>query len=350
MQRAKGGRLAGAEIGVAVIGTGRAGMIHAGNFKGRISGARLTALVDTNEGALRDAARELAVERTYTDVGAALQDSHVNAVVVVTPTNLHRDIVVAAAAAGRHVFCEKPMAMNAGESRQMIEACERAGVVLQIGFMRRFDRSFRAAKAAIDNGEIGEVVQVKSLTHGPSVPQRWMYDIRASNGPLAEVSSHDIDTLRWLTGSEFLEVHSLAANFRCPEARTEYPDFYDTILLSARFENGNQGLIDGAVSVGYGYDARTEVLGTKGNLLIGSLEADSVRICGADGRLVQAATRSWRDLFAEAYLAEDEEFVSAIVDERDPAVTGKDGLEAVRVVNAGNLSILGRRPVRLDEV
>ena len=124
----------------------------------------------------------------------------VDAVVVVTPTSLHREVVLAAAKAGKHVLCEKPMAMDVRECDDMIDACARASVKLQIGFMRRYDESFRAAKERVDAGEIGEVVLVKSLTHGPSVPQEWMYDIAKSNGPLAEVNSHDIDAARWFTG------------------------------------------------------------------------------------------------------------------------------------------------------
>ncbi len=121
----------------------------------------------------------------------------------------------------------------------------------------------------MEAGEIGEVVLVKSLTHGPSVPQEWMYDIRKSNGPLAEVNSHDIDAARWFVGSEIDEVYAIGGNFRCPQAVQKYPDFYDNVAMVCRFENGKQGFIDGAVSVGYGYDARMEIVGTSGVMFVG---------------------------------------------------------------------------------
>jgi myo-inositol 2-dehydrogenase/D-chiro-inositol 1-dehydrogenase/scyllo-inositol 2-dehydrogenase (NAD+) len=254
----------------------------------------------------------------------------------------------AAAQAGKHILCEKPMAMNAAECDRMLAAVERAGVKLQIGFMRRFDAGFVAAKERVDAGEIGRVVQVKSLTHGPTTPKPWMYDIRKSNGPLSEVNSHDIDTVRWFSGSEFEEVYAIAGNYRSPEARQQYPDFYDNVILSARLENGMQGAITGAQGVQYGYDARCEILGEKGLITVGSLAATSVAthtVAGSTTPIVH----SWMDLFLDAYRAEDEDFVRCILDDRRPRAGGRDGKAAVMVVNAGNRSIVERRPVRLSE-
>jgi predicted dehydrogenase len=340
-------------LGIAVIGSGRAGMIHARNFAGSIEGARLVAMVDPVAEARNAALAELGIEKGYADYREALGDKDVQAIIVVTPTVLHRGIVVDAAAAGKHVLCEKPMAMNAAECADMIAACDRAGVKLQIGFMRRYARDFVAAKAALDSGRIGEPVLIKSLTRGPSVPQPWMYDIAKSNGPLAEVNSHDIDALRWFAGDDFSEIYAIAGNYRCPEARAQYPDFYDTVAMTLRFAKGAQGMIDGAVSVGYGYDARLEVLGTKGVLFVGSLEESSLVVCGtvaAGGgapELVTPAVRSWRTLFLDAYRAEDQAFVDAIIRDGECAPSGRDGLKAVEAVVAGNRSIASGLPIKL---
>lgn len=333
-------------IGVAVIGAGRAGMIHARNFSRKFADAHLVCVVDPVEAACRSALGELGIEGFYLDYRKALEDERIEAVVVVTPTMLHRDIVVQAAAAGKHILCEKPMAMNVAECREMIDAADAARVKLQIGFMRRFDRSFVAAREAVDSGAIGEVVLVKSLTHGPSVPQPWMYDIRKSNGPLAEVSSHDIDTLRWFTGSEFSEVYAVAGNYRCPQVRDEFPDFYDNVVMNARFENGMQGVVEGALSVSYGYDARLEVLGTTGVLFVGTVREDAVTVVNGKQGVAGVAVKSWRTLFLDAYEAEDHAFIQAIIEDRVPRVTGHDGMMAVAVVNAGNESITEKRPVR----
>jgi predicted dehydrogenase len=325
-------------IGVCVIGSGRAGRIHARNFARGVPGARLAALVDPQPEALASAGRELGVERLYADHRRALEDRDVQAVVVVTPTKFHRDIVVAAAGAGRHVLCEKPMGMTVEECQDMNRAAAAARVVLQIGFMRRFDAGFQAAREAIDRGDIGPVVQVKSLTHGPSVPQPWMYDLKASNGPLAEVNSHDIDTLRWYTGSDFQEVYAIGGNF------------YDNVSLLARFRNGMQGFIGGAVSVAYGYDSRVEVLGTRGILLVGRQEQHATVTCTPQGGMVRPFVKSWRNLFLEAYAEEDREFVRAVSEGRPPRVSGVDGMMAVQVVEAGNRSIREGRPVTLPQL
>ena len=297
----------------------------------------------------REACQELDVKWSYGDYRNALDNSSIDAVIVATPTKLHRDIVVSAAQAGKHILCEKPMAMNPAQCAEMIRAAEGNHVKLQIGFMRRFDKGFQRAREAIRRGDIGEVVLVKSLTHGPSTPKRWQYDIDGSNGPLAEVNSHDIDTLRWFTESEFAQVYAIAGNYRCPEARAEFSDFYDNVSLLASFANGMQGFIDGAVSVKYGYDARLEVLGTEGVLFVGQLADGSVAICGKRGEVVQHAVGSWRNLFAAAYAAEDEAFVGSIRYDNQPAVTGHDGMMAVEVVEAGNQSIREGRSIRLSD-
>ena len=331
-------------INVCVIGSGRAGMIHARNFASRISGAKLVALCDPVSEALESAAKELGVEKTYTDYRQVLEDRSIHAVVVVTPTVFHRDIVCAAAEAGKHVLCEKPMAMNETECLEMNAAADKHGIKLQIGFMRRFDESFRYAKQQIESGAIGDVVLVKSVTHGPSIPQPWMYDIKKSNGPLAEVSSHDIDTLHWYTGSYISEVYAIAGNYRSPDAVADYPDFYDNVIMTARFLSGAQGLLDGAQGVRYGYDSRVEILGTKGIIHVGRNQEHSVLTVSPEG-IHAPYVQSWRTLFLDAYYEEDKAFIDSISKDTMPLVTGLDGLEAVRVVNAGNTSIIEKRPV-----
>jgi predicted dehydrogenase len=337
------------KVSICVIGAGRAGMIHARNFARLVSQARLVAIVDPVLAAAQSACAELGITRYYTDISECLMDDAIDAVVVVAPTKFHREIVIASADAGKHILCEKPMAMTVDECDEMIAATTRHSVKLQIGFMRRFDKNFVAAKERIDAGEIGEVVQVRSITYGPSTPKSWMYDISKSNGPLAEVNSHDIDTLRWYTGSEFKEVYAIGGNYRCPEAKLKFPDFYDNVLLSARFVNGMQGSIGGAQGVQYGYDSRCEILGTKGIIFVGALEGRSVISCTAGG-MVRPIVNSWSSLFEQAYLAEDKHFIECILEDKQPKVSGLDGRAAVEVVNAGNKSITQRQPVKIGEV
>lgn len=334
-------------IGVCLIGCGRAGMIHARNFINRIAGATLVALVDPIPEALKAAGEELGIKACYTDYQEALIRDDIHAVIIASPTKYHCEIALAAAAAKKHILCEKPLAMTEEECDLMLAAAEANDVKLQIGFMRRYDDSFVAAKAMIDSGEIGDVVLVKSHTRGPSVPQPWMYDIQKSNGPLAEVNSHDIDTLRWFTGSEFKSLYAIGGNYRCPDAIETFPDFYDNVLMNGSFVNGAQGCIDGAQGVGYGYDAETEILGTKGVIRVGRTQEHFVTACSKGGMLKTPYVSSWRKLFIEAYLAEDKDFIDCILNNRTPRATGLDGKMAVRVVNAGNLSIREKRLVQL---
>lgn len=332
-------------VRIALIGAGRAGMIHAKNFRAAVNNCMLTAIVDPNEEAAIQAARTLQVDTYYTDYKEALQDDNVDAVVIVTPTKYHCEIAVAAAKAGKHILCEKPMAMTYEECLLMEKAAEENHVKLQIGFMRRFDTAFTEAKKVVESGAIGDVVMVRSNTRGPSIPQPWMYDISKSNGPLAEVNSHDIDTLRWFTGSEFKSLYAVAGNYRCPDARKEFPDFYDNVVLTASFENGMQGMIDGAQGVRYGYDARVEILGTEGCIFLGRMDENGMRVCTKDLMRREEFINSWRFLFKDAYLEEDTAFIQCILEDSQPKVSGRDGRMAVKIVNAGNLSIKEKRIV-----
>lgn len=336
------------QIGICLVGAGRAGLIHAHNFQGKIPQAKVVAVVDPNQEAAEKAAKELGVDRWYTSVEPALDNRAVDAVVIATPTRHHKAIAVAASEAGKHILCEKPMAMDEEECDAMIEAAERNNVQLHVAFMRRFDSSFRLAKKMVESGEIGDVVLVKSTTRGPSIPQRWQYDIAQSNGPLAEVNSHDIDTIRWFSDSEFKSVYAIAGNYRCPEAKEEFPDFYDNVIMIASLTGGQQAFVDGAVSVKYGYDARVEILGEKGVITVGQHHEGSVVICSQGSNVTRPVMKSWRNLFAEAYLAEDLNFVTSILEGRPPLVSGVDGKMVVKVVQAGNTSILEKRIVHLE--
>ena len=334
-------------INMCVVGTGRAGMIHAQNFATHVENSHVIAVVDPSDELLQKAKLELKADFGCPDYREIISSDKIDAVVIATPTEYHKEIVIAAANAGKHILCEKPMAMDEFECDEMIKAANINNVKLQIGFMRRFDKSFMAAKERIDAGEIGEVVMVRSLTYGPSIPKPWMYDISKSNGPLAEVNSHDIDTLRWYTGSDFKEVYAVAGNYRCPDAQKEFPDFYDNVVLTASFVNKMQGVINGAQGVRYGYDSRCEILGTEGIIFVGSLNDSTTVTCGIKGKN-QSIVKSWMNLFEDAYLEEDKHFVDCIMNNKTPKVTGIDGKRAVEVVNAGNRSIKENKVIQLE--
>ena len=335
------------KIRICLIGCGRAGMIHARNYMGGISDAVLSALCDPSEETLKAASRETGVTKLYTQWKDVMNDPEIDAVIVVTPTQFHHDIVIAAAAAGKHVFCEKPMASTGTECDEMIEACRAGRVKLQLGFMRRFDKSFQRGKEMLQAGAAGDVTMIRSNTYGPSEPKEWMYDVRKNYGPIGEVNSHDFDTLRWYAGSEVKMIHALGHNFRSPEKAEQYPEYYDTCTVMLEFENGVLGMISGAQYVRYGYDSRTEILGTHGIIKVGSQNANNVETVTSERVILSDSMDSWRTLFIDAYKAEDQAFIDCIRNDTEPLVTGTDGKMALVLVNEGLRSILEHRPVFL---
>ncbi|MDR7567445.1 MAG: Gfo/Idh/MocA family oxidoreductase, partial [Armatimonadota bacterium] len=197
-------------IRVCLVGAGRAGLVHGWNFAFRIPQAELVAVVDGDPNTRARAAEELRTQ-PFASLEEALERVAFEAVCVATPTFTHHGLVVQAAEAGKHVLCEKPMALEVPQALEMIRAAERAGVVLQMGFMRRFDAEFQETRARIASGELGRLLLIRSTTRGPGLPPPWAWDPEKGIGLLAEVTSHDFDTLRWLSGSEYRSVFARVA-------------------------------------------------------------------------------------------------------------------------------------------
>ncbi len=335
------------KLKLCLIGAGRAGMVHARNYAFEISNTKIVAVVDANKKVAEEAAKELNASNFFIELEEALAGVEFDAVCIGAPTFVHAETVIRAANAGKHIFCEKPLSTTLKEAEQMESAIKRNNVKFQIGFMRRFDQNFLKAKKIIDQGEIGNPILVKSVGRGPGLPPQWYCDVKRSNGLLAEVNSHDFDSLRWLSGSDYEQVYALADNFKCPQYKEEYPDFYDTAAVSLRFKNGVLGLIDGCCPATYGYDARMEILGTEGMLQIGSQQASSVLVWNKKSQLIKEGNRSWRILFKDAYLAEDKYFANCILNNEEPKVSIEDGKKAIEIVIAANKSIETGQPIKL---
>jgi myo-inositol 2-dehydrogenase/D-chiro-inositol 1-dehydrogenase/scyllo-inositol 2-dehydrogenase (NAD+) len=224
-------------------------------------------------------------------------------------------------------------------------------VLLQMGFMRRFDPDFAAAWERIQGGEIGEPMMIKSLTHGPGLPPPWATDLRTSNGNLAEVNSHDLDTVRWLMASNPRRMYVEVANFKGAERGVTSEHFYDNMFATVKFESGALGNISGVCPCDYGYDSRVEIIGKKGIMTIGQLQGEAIVVCTDRERgLVTPIFRRWPDRFRWGYIQELEHFVACIQQQRPPKVTGEDGRWAVAMVLAGTRSFLEERPIYLQEV
>ena len=338
-------------IDVCLVGAGRAGQVHANSLMRHVPGGALTALVDQSPEALRRAGEMNAIDACYSTLQAALEKSAFDAVIITTPTFTHAELTEPAAAHGKHVLCEKPMALNLAECDRMIAACEKAGVILQIGFMRRFDPEFEAAWARVQAGEIGRPILIKSLTHGPGLPPPWARDLRTSNGMLAEVNSHDWDATRWFASSNPHHVFAIVANSKGAQRGVTTPDFYDTALVSICFESGALGSISGVCPCDYGYDARMEIVGEKGILQVGDLRGQAVVVCtNRDHGLVTPIYRTWPERFAQGYVREMTHFLECIRKGTTPSVGGEDGRWAVAGVLAATKSFQEERIVALREV
>ncbi len=334
-------------VKICAVGAGRAGLVHIRNFVESVPQAKLVAVVDADKEAAEKVGRDYGIERVYADYRQALADGGFDGVLITTPTFTHAEIAVAAARAGVHILCEKPMALTLDECDEMIAAVQANRVLFQIGFMRRFDGAFHSAKQRILAGEIGKVMLVKSTGRGPGLPPRWACDIKKSHGMLAEVNSHDFDTVRWFSDSEYRRVYAEADAFKSADLKQEFPDFYDNAVVNCRMHSGALAVIDGACPADYGYDARVEILGSEGVMLIGELPNEAVSVCKKGTGIVRNTFPSWRDRFRQGYIAEDRHFVQCILEDKQPKVTAQDGKMALQAVIAANRSIAEGRPIEI---
>jgi predicted dehydrogenase len=334
-----------------MIGGGRVGKNHLRAITGYVPDGKIVALVELMREVREETAREFEIEQQYESLEAALERVDFDAVVITTPTPTHLPITALAAENKKHVFLEKPMALSIAECDEILKVIEANGVYLQLGFMRRFDPEFVAAAQRIQAGEIGQPMMIKTNTHGPGLPPAWARDLTTSNGMLAEVNSHDWDTLRWLMGSNLERVYTEVANFKGAANQVDTPNFYDNALVNVKFLNGGLGMISGVCPCGYGYDARVEIVGEKGIMQIGELKGQSIVVCtNRDQGLIEPIFRTWPERFKWAYINEMQHFVQSIQNETPPRATGIDGRWAVAGVLAGTKSFLEQRPVYLKEI
>lgn len=335
----------GRPIGLALIGSGRMGSFHAATLARRIPGARLVAVADPAPGAARRITADLGMGRDHTDPVEVFEDPEVDAVVIAAPARFHADLVVAAAGAGKGVFCEKPMALSLADADRAIDAARAAGVVLQVGFNRRFAPDWRAARALLDNGELGTPRLLRSVTRDPGgfdpsrVPPDTIFN---------ETLIHDFDSLRFLNpGAEAVEVYATADALVEPAWRER--GLLDTAVVVVRFANGATGVAEACFEAAYGYDVRAEVFGSGGMATMGDGRRTGMVFSDAAGRTVETA-RSDQELLADAYVAELAAFVDAVRGSAPPPVGGEDARAALAIALAAAESVRAGRPVRIEEV
>lgn len=339
------------QIKLCMIGAGRVGKNHANAISRHVPLGQIVALVDPAVAVRDETGDQFGIEQRFDSLTQALNSIEFDAVIITTPTFTHKNLACEAANAGKHVFLEKPMALSIEECDAIIDACEDNNVLLQIGFMRHFEPEFVEAAQRIEEGEIGYPMLVKSLTHGPGLPPAWARDLERSNGMLAEVNSHDWDAVRWLMGSNYERVYTEVANLKGEKFNVDTPNFYDTVLVSIRFESGSLGMFSGVCPCEYGYDARMEIIGDKGIMQIGEMKGQSIVTCtNRDQGLITPIYRTWPQRFQWGYIYELEHFITCVQTGESPRVSGEDGRWAVAGVLAGTLSFQEERPVYLKEI
>ncbi|MFM2031744.1 MAG: hypothetical protein RLZZ297_509 [Chloroflexota bacterium] len=330
---------------IALLGAGRIGQVHARTIVQRVNGASLVAVADPMPGVAAALAERYGIATHSTDCLALLAAPGIDAVMICTPTDTHAAYIKAAAAAGKHIFCEKPIALDLAETDAAIAAVEAAGVTLQIGFNRRFDPNFARVRRAVAEGAIGTPKILHIISRDPAPPP--VSYIKVSGGIFLDMTIHDWDIARYLVGSDLEEVYVQGAVTVDP-AIGDAGDI-DTHVTVIRFENGVIGTIDNCRQAVYGYDQRAEVFGSLGSIEASNNYPNNAVLSTADRVSRDLPLNFFMERYAEAYAAEIESFVEAITAGVPAAVGGADARKALIAGLAAWRSYYERRPVRLAE-
>lgn len=327
-----------------VLGVGTMGQRHADNIRRLIPEAQLIAVADTDMERARLAAFRLEIDHYYNSVEALVERKDIQAVAVVTPAKFHGEAIKACARAGKDIFCEKPLTLTVEEADEVLEVVARAGVRLQPGHVRRYDPSHVRAKQRIESGEIGDPVIFKSLARDLEPPP-VSYMQSGVNGMFFQDSTvHEFDLGRWMMDDEIAELHAYGGVLVFPEA-AQFNDI-DTALVNIRFSRGALGGVENYMQSGYGYDIRTEIVGSKGTIMLGYLQQTPEVVLTASGSRTDVVDH-FLVRFADAYLEEMRDFVCTILADREPRVDGFDGRQAVAAACAAERSYRECRPVAL---
>ena len=335
------------KIRVGVIGLGRMGQVYAYHAALHLQHASLVAVADPNEQLARQFAEQVSGVTTYPDHQALLEHPDLDAVIIATPTSIHAEVVLAAAQAGKHIFCEKPMALSLADTDAMIAAVDKAGVFFQVGFMRRFDDGYVAAKQKIDEGVIGQPVSIRSIGRDPFRTSLEFANPAISGGIIADMGIHDFDALRWLMADEVERVYSEVAALVYPELTTVGD--VDSAMIVLRFERGGLGNVEVSRTAIYGYDVQCEIVGSKGTLQIGYLQHTPVLTLTRAG-VTHDVVPHFPERFGKAYTRQIEHFAECLYQQKPPSVTAADARAAFQIGLAATHSQHEGRVVYVREV
>jgi myo-inositol 2-dehydrogenase/D-chiro-inositol 1-dehydrogenase len=333
-------------LSLGIIGAGRIGKVHAATLAFRIPEAAPLVITDLNRPAAEELAASCGIPRVAQSADDVINDRAVEAVVICSPTDTHADLMIKAARAGKHIFCEKPIDFNLAKIDSALAVVEMAGVKLQIGFNRRFDSNFVRVREAVARGEIGAPHLLHLISRDPGPPP--ISYIRNSGGIFLDMTIHDFDMARFLIGDEVEEIYT-AAGVRVDPEIGEAGDL-DTALIVLRFRDGVIGTIDNSRKAVYGYDQRVEILGSEGAISTGNRYPNDAVVSTATGIRRDLPLHFFMERYTESFAEEMRAFVAAVVEDRPVPVTGADGRVPVVMALAARRSHDERRPVRVEEV
>ena len=333
-------------IHVGIIGVGRIGRLHAENVA-LMPGVKIVSIADIlMNDEIKKWAHGIGVDNIYTDADKVIHDESIDAVLICSSTSTHADYIIRCAKAGKHIFCEKPIDFNLDKIYTALREVEKAGVKLQVGFVRRFDHNHKKVRDVVASGRLGRPHIVKVTSRDPA-PQAAEY-VKVSGGIFMDMTIHDFDMARYLSGSEVTEVAAYG-NVLIDENLNNYDDV-DTAIVMLKFENGSIGVIDNSRRAGYGYDQRTEVHCDKGCVQVFNDVADSAMISTAEGVQIEKPLWFFIERYNNAFISEIRAFIDAIKNNKDTLVNGIDGLMPVKIAIAAKKSLKERRSVNLSEI
>ncbi len=334
------------KIGIGVVGTGRIGKLHIQHLSQNIPEAELITVCSLDTETAQILAEQFNIPKVTSDYTTLLSDTQIDAVIVASSTDTHVEICQAAAETGKHIFCEKPIALDLDQIDKTLAIVEKTGVKFQVGFNRRFDANFMRVREAIAAGEIGEPHILRITSRDPAPPP--IEYVKVSGGIFLDMTIHDFDMARYLIGDEVVEVYA-AGCVRVDPKIGEVGDI-DTAIITLRFQNGVLATIDNSREAVYGYDQRVEVFGSKGMITAGNPLTDTVTFSGSEGSRSASPPDFFIQRYKEAYLSELRAFIKCIQEDTHPPVTGVDGRAPIVMGYAALKSLRENRPVLLSEI
>lgn len=334
------------KIRVGLIGAGRIGTLHIEHLAQNIPEVELTTICSLNLSNVKSLAEQYNVPKVTTDYNTLLADPQIDAVLITASTNTHVEMSQAAAKAGKHIFCEKPISLDLEQIDETLAIVKEAGVKFQIGFNRRFDASFKRVREAVASGEIGEPHIMRITSRDPAPPP--IEYVKVSGGIFLDMTIHDFDMARYLVRDEVVEIYA-TGGVRVDPQIGEAGDI-DTTVITLRFQNGVIGTIDNSREAVYGYDQRVEVFGSKGMVTAANPPTDTVTFSGSEGTRAASPPYFFVERYKPAFLSELQAFFTCIQEDTSPPVTGADGRAPVVMGFAALKSLRENRPVLLSEI